>query len=362
MVAFFLYLIPFIVSSHLAATVEVGGPLDSNIHLLREMGRLHLNSKDYRKAAEYYSAVLQSIEKETGSISEELRRRCSLTLAECEIQSGKLFHAIARCSDILNDCPDPDGNGKIINSFRFNKTEGLQNVMSKALYRRGLSLMRLNKPHLAVIDLNTSLQLKPDDKLVKEKLATAKKESSFSLESVSTSSIGEELEDLIEECQVNYPRTTFSREQLDALVSPKNTYNPPSIWQQQKQQPDLFGDFGSSGMNTNLNDLFGGGIGGGGSPFGGGNFISDMISNSFGGGSGGGSVAGGVKPLLSMLTTFNIIDVTTASRLEALLAVATKVTKKFQQMKEVLAQHRHIFLFFLNALIVLVTFWQYRGR
>lgn len=102
------------------------------------MGKVHLNSKDYKRAAQYYSAVIQTIEGHNGNLYADLRRRCLLTLAECEIRNGNLFHAIARCSEILNECPDPSAALDAVNnlsSLEDHDTDFLQNVMSKAFFR-----------------------------------------------------------------------------------------------------------------------------------------------------------------------------------------------------------------------------------
>ena len=69
-----------------AETVNV---ISNDINILRGKGKSYLLAKNFRKASQYYSAILQIIEKDKhNTISDSLRRRCALTLAECEIQTG----------------------------------------------------------------------------------------------------------------------------------------------------------------------------------------------------------------------------------------------------------------------------------
>ena len=73
---------------------------------LRNIGKRYLSTRQYNKAATCYAAVLQVIEGVGGTESGELRRRCCLTLAECEIKTGNLYAAIARCTEVIEECPE----------------------------------------------------------------------------------------------------------------------------------------------------------------------------------------------------------------------------------------------------------------
>eukprot|EP01036_Dinobryon_divergens_P032668 gene32668-42309_t len=316
------------------------------------MGKVFLNSKDYKRAAQYYSAIIQTIDEENGNVFSDLRRRCMLTLAECEIRNGNLFHAIARCSEILNECPDPTFSLDAVNNLSsadVRDTDFLQNVMSKAFFRRGISLLKLNKPHLAVVDLNTSLNLKPNDSIIIKELAIATKKSttamhdgsgSFNVSSVAR--IGDELADLVDECQINYPRTSFSRAQIQALASSSRSQSQRSLSNPQQYAPsgpdgDMFG-----GMGMDTANLFPGGGG-----------LMNMLS-----GGKGGSL-GSVSNILSLLSSMGVLDPTTASRLEGLVSTLAKIHTTFARVREEMAKYRSIIIASLNILVVIATCFLY---
>ena len=128
--------------------------IDIKSEKLRGKGRISLSRKEYDSASYYYSAALQLIEGIGGEKSAELRRRCCLTLAECDIKLGNHLQAIARCSEVIEEAPDinnndnnnDDNNDKI-------KYEKLKQALGKAYFRRGLSLQSLEKPQLALIGI-----------------------------------------------------------------------------------------------------------------------------------------------------------------------------------------------------------------
>ena len=94
-------------SEGVLSTVAVGSDEDlrseSNVQLLRSTGHYYLRLKDYKGAAKYYSAILQLYEGIGGSESRDVRRRCCLTLAECEIKMGNFMHAISLCSEVIEE-------------------------------------------------------------------------------------------------------------------------------------------------------------------------------------------------------------------------------------------------------------------
>ena len=346
-----------ILSTHFAATIEFSGSTDLNVKQLREMGKVYLNSKDYKRAAQYYSAVIQTIEGHNGNFYADLRRRCLLTLAECEIRNGNLFHAIARCSEILNECPDPSAALDAVNnlsSLEDHDTDFLQNVMSKAFFRRGISLLKLNKPHLAVVDLNTSLNLKPNDDLIIKELEIATKKSTTVMHDdsgvffngSSITKIGDELADLVDDCQINYPRTSFSRAQIIALASSSRARNQLSVSSPQKY-PIL------SEMGSPLQDMFGGMGTDTGKPFPGGGGIMDMF------GSGKGGSLGGISNIISLLSSMGVLDPTTASRLEGLVNTFSKIYATFVRIREEISKHRGLIIVVINLLVVIATCFLY---
>ena len=137
-----------------------------NAEILRCVGKTYLSSKQYSKAATCYAAVLQVIEGIGGAESGSIRQRCSITLAECEIKLGNLYGAIARCSEVIDECPIPyldnhssdsrtlsPGTGGSHESMNIAQNQLIRKVLSQALYRRAIALYRLEEPELAMIDL-----------------------------------------------------------------------------------------------------------------------------------------------------------------------------------------------------------------
>ena len=138
-----------------------------NAEILRCVGKTYLSSKQYSKAAICYTAVLQVIEGIGGAESGSIRQRCSITLAECEIKLGNLYGAIARCSEVIDECPIPllenhSSDSREISTgttsdsrvhMNNDQNELIRKVLSQALYRRAIALNRLEEPELAMIDL-----------------------------------------------------------------------------------------------------------------------------------------------------------------------------------------------------------------
>ena len=117
-----------------------------------------------------------------GQESEELRRKCCLTLAECELQEGQFYCTIARCSEVIEEAPIDTKvltTDKIVeeigstndtttttgdnNTESDNKVDKLRASLAKAFYRRGISLNRLEKPQLAILDLQKAKEMLPSD-------------------------------------------------------------------------------------------------------------------------------------------------------------------------------------------------------
>lgn len=165
-----------------SSTLLESHKLDERIDKLKWKGRKYLTQKKYKYAAKYYSAVLQLIEGIGGQESEELRRKCCLTLAECELQEGQFYCTIARCSEVIEEAPIdtkilttdklPVNTGSMndtTSSTGYNSTETdnkidkLRASLAKAFYRRGISLNRLEKPQLAILDLQKAKEMLPSD-------------------------------------------------------------------------------------------------------------------------------------------------------------------------------------------------------
>lgn len=177
---------------------------------LRENGKSFIFSKDYKNAVKCYSAVLQVMEGVGGEESGELRRRCGLTLAECEIKLGNLYQAIARCSEVIEEAP-----------FEYDvKDEGNRQAIGKAYYRRGVSLKRLGKPILALIDFRESQKIFPDDRKVLKEIELIENDLEI-LKDFQENNIDrykEDLLDIIDMAQLKYPRINFSNQQINMLA------------------------------------------------------------------------------------------------------------------------------------------------
>lgn len=175
---------------------------------LRDIGKSYLSAKEYSKAALCYTAVLQVIEGIGGTKSGDLRLRCGLKLAECEIKTGNLYSAIARCSEVIEECPDITiKDNEIYNSFekksiiqeninnssetdanidsdindepqnQLNKhkkkmNEELRLTLGYAYYRRSVALSRLDLPELALLDLQDALRNIPNDTKIIQRIET----------------------------------------------------------------------------------------------------------------------------------------------------------------------------------------------
>lgn len=253
-----------------------------NAQVLRDVGKSYLSSKQYSKAALCYSAVLQVIEGVGGKESGEIRQRCSLTLAECEIKLGNLYSAIARCSEVIDESPDlpfldvdtsalnigsdaAESASTSLQPLNNEEYERLSKFLSQARYRRGVALFRLDEPELALIDLHEALRMVPGDERIQERIETIesvllnsdRSGASESVETisatisteqrteagsgVSTTSGGaadhpeqileerrveerrveerqEQFQGIIEDSLVNYPRVLLSKKQITDIV------------------------------------------------------------------------------------------------------------------------------------------------
>lgn len=306
---------------------------------------MHLSKKDYKKASLCYAAVLQIMEGKGGSEAEELRRRCSLTLAECELQQGNLYEAIARCSEVIEEAPDikrfvkNDASGSdnentvvvdavsetedIVNRAEQNlearnsgggkELDKLRVALAKALYRRGLALNRLERPKLALIDLREANKILPTDTKIlqhldligrtiadlndideelkgkeysggnsqslgqegtKEPVQEKRNNSGVMMES-SDENLEEELLELVEQAQSNFPRVQLSDKKIKRLID--GTYG------NQRSKSRFTGEIGNGMEGLGLGGFGGGGLGfGGARSSGGGGDLSSLLG-SFGG-------------------------------------------------------------------------------
>lgn len=217
------------------------------VHSLRNKGLFYLSKRDYNNAARCYAAVLQITEGQAGLETGQLRRRCSLTLAECEIKLGNLDSAIARCSQVLEEMP-PLSSGQHVLTSGVGDLEEMRRAYGKAHYRRGVALDRRNLPHLALHELRAAHANIPNDENVMSRIV----EIESSLSDVRDNEIvvlgngvslptddielEEQLHHVTEDAQSSSPLPRFSEDQLRAIlqstlerresVSPQPAFNP----------------------------------------------------------------------------------------------------------------------------------------
>ena len=198
---------------------------------LRNIGKSYLSAKQYSSAAQCYAAVLQVMEGVGGNESGELRRRCTLTLAECEIKSGNLYAAIARCSEVIEECPEFDDIEPVgeeeEETVSNHDVNSLRHALGQAYYRRGVSLSRLDEPELALLDLQEALKKIPDDIKILQRIETAEsiilgQNSSNQLNVPSEADHREQLQAIVEDAQVNYERSFISKSQIRDLLQRKD--------------------------------------------------------------------------------------------------------------------------------------------
>jgi len=192
--------------------------ISENILTLRQKGMQLLSLKDYKNAAKYYSASLQLMDGIGGLENGNLRRRCALTLAECEIQCGNYYNAINACSQIIDESPilaySSSKNSNSSSSEVFDKL--ISQALGKAFYRRGISLVKLNQHQLALNDLKEAAIILPENNKVKEYIHQVKL--------VTKDVVGDDDDvenahsDFIEEVIYSHPRAKFTSSQLKSMI------------------------------------------------------------------------------------------------------------------------------------------------
>ena len=221
---------------------------DGLVQSLRERGRLYLAQRDYSNAARCYAALLQVTEGQAGSKTGQLRRRCSLTLAECEIKLGNLNSAIARCSQVLDEMPSLSSlqnGGKEGEKEEEINTDEIRQAYGKAHYRRGVALDRCNLPQLALYELRAAHSNIPTDEAILSRIV-AIESNMEERESLSNPTLGiaersshvllncsgnssssqvaedavleERLRDVTEEAQASHPLPRFTSEQIQGIL------------------------------------------------------------------------------------------------------------------------------------------------
>lgn len=291
---------------------------------LRCIGKTYLSTKQYSQAALCYAAILQVLEGVGGVESGELRKRCGLTLAECEIKAGNFYSAIARCSEVIEECPeitDEEGQseGNISESSEITK---LRQILGRAFYRRGVALSRLGEHLLALLDLQEASKKIPNDMKIIQRIEISQSITMNynSPDNMSSESeIVEQLQCIVEDAQSNYERSYFSKKQINNLLNKKQSLSTTLSKNNKSPSPGLDG----------LGDLFGG-IGG------------------IAGGTGGGGL-GGMMGYIPMLLQMGGFDIETANLIEEIMKAITDVFQIFKRTFKLVMKNKHY-------IILLITF------
>lgn len=278
--------------------------LKQQIAVLKDHGKTLLNDqKKFNEAAQCYSAILQLVEGAAGDDAYEMRRRCGLNLAFCDIKEGNYKAAVARCSEVIDESMNYLLSPPEESSVLFDRQ--LKESLATAHERRAAALKNLKKVDFAEIDLKKAF------KYGGKSLKVKKKELYMKVKKLRFPESTEDLlRDFAEECQVSHPRINLSKTTIKQIINRHYaSLQVPSMGQ------DMFGG-GAGGIDL-------GSLMGGANPFGAGGLkLSSIVS--FG------------APMLgwSEVTTKRLVMV--AKAFETISEAIGKVTKLIGQHKEVL--------------------------
>lgn len=171
-------------SSGIAVLEKPTTPLNKRwkaITQLRNVGRLNLQTHQHQQASLCYSAILQLVEGAHEPRYIDVRRRCGVLLGRCEEILGNTYHAIARCSEVINEAPEITPAHNPCNLYASTSLEdNLSNELSigqaasdigEAHYCRARCLRAINEPLLALTDLQESLKYLPDENAIYQDIA-----------------------------------------------------------------------------------------------------------------------------------------------------------------------------------------------
>jgi len=305
--AFFSVSVVAVTLTEASTNVLLSDPVRYQVSALKDRGKqLLTNEKKYEEAAQCYSAILQLVEGVSGEDAYELRRRCGLNLAFCNIQTGSYAAAVARCSEVIDESLNSLLSPNEDRTEQFGKD--LKESLAIAHERRARALKLLKKVDFAEIDFKKAF--KYGGKAMKEK----KKDLYLKVKKLRFPASTEDLlRDFVEECQASHPRQPISKSAIQRLMN----YNsfPASSG---------FGDvFGGGAGGLDFGSLLGSGDAGGNSPFGSGAMkLSNIVS--FG------------APLLGWSETTTKRVVMVAKAFETISEAVSKVARFISQHKEVI--------------------------
>ncbi len=216
-----------------------------------------------KPACNCFSAVLQLTQGTPTSEGVRVRRRCGLRLARCDLDLGKLEHAIARCSEVINECPEIKPSFDDSKSYTLREETDMQDLceqekvlhdLGSAYYLRAICLQRMCKPAMARRDFQCALNCLPDEIRIHTELSELDSAATVT-ESEDSSSTDDDMIDFLEDCTLKHPSLVFSKNQLRRLLSPSlpPLHVSPTLASSGSRPPlDLSALFGSLGTAPSL--------------------------------------------------------------------------------------------------------------
>lgn len=327
------------------------------INQLREIGKDALKMKRFDDAIQYYSAILNLLEGISGDEAVDLRRRCGLTLAECELKTGNFYQAVARCSEVIDEAsnflqeniievesrsenpykyerktltnttanfPTTEvGSSKLSSKKMASKVDKEQQLLRKSLsaayFRRAKSLKSLNKKEFACLDLNTAKFFQPQDEKIARELSDLN-QYEVNKELIKVKEV--DLRDFTEECQVSFPRISLSSKEITNLISASkgsdlNIFGSEIVDGGHNEFSALMESSNSVGSSGFRGNIFGAGLGGLLSP------NSSQLK----------SILGLAGPLLGF-------DVTTTNRIADIVDAVSKTVRLFKKTARAIMKSR----------------------
>ena len=184
---------------------------------LNEHGKSSMKLNQYNNALWYYSGIMSSLEGITGFKATQIRRRCGLSLADCEIKRNCFKRAIARCSEVILDITNDFPDDSQLSSKSFSK-KSLLRTLALAHYKRAVALKLLELNHFSIIDLRDALKYQPDDSHILEEIVDIH----FKLDKHGNATDAvtlDQFQDFIDQCLVNFPKISVTEEKINDFCS-----------------------------------------------------------------------------------------------------------------------------------------------
>jgi hypothetical protein len=199
------------------------------IQRLRNAGLEKLQKKNYEAASDYYAAILQLVEGVGGDYATDMRRRCGLTLTECELKCHRYDHAVARASEIIaefTEIADLDREKHLTSK-----------TLAIAHLRRGLAFKYLQKPKWYQTEILRASKCQPQDDKIKAHIVGLKKKKKKRLNSC----VDSMMEDFIDQCICSCPRELWTQAAIQQLLSTSKSAAQPFLSKKVSSSHRYFG-------------------------------------------------------------------------------------------------------------------------